>query len=496
MNFDLDDPLGDLLSDGSNDSFFEKNTKKAVETKNKDVGSSSKQAPATSKMENLFGITTEDVKPPPKTQQVYQSSTLSGHESSIKKNGPLQKSIKGFSSPAKTTKSINLKKEITFEEDDDTSLDLGFDPKKPKSASKKSSILSDLLGVSEPRKTATTVNKPKTPPTRVPNSANLSRQNISEKSESVVNEAIGGPTYAASPVGRSRTLSKHESSTSLNDPLGLFSSNTASETKIVDNQSTKQIIPTTTTDWLGIGDDSQSKKSEPLKNLQISALVPNFSKKQPYDQHQLELQGIPLSTAVDSSSHPIRNIAETLKPNISETAQILTTTTKETETALTALKHQESQLVIAAQMKNQEVALMEMQKRQQEMLHKQETNFNELLQKQLHRQSALEIDIKRQQERINSHIQILMSQPMSEIKNGKNDDERPTISNEKQPTAKTEIDEYRMNEIVLRSDIKILELEKLRLENLVHNIEPNHDLELNLMEQSQKYFFFCSLSKI
>lgn len=67
MNLDLDDPLGDLLSDGSNDSFFgiEPAKKAAPKTEKKDEKAGER------KMEQLFGISEEKSEPiRPKTGEL------------------------------------------------------------------------------------------------------------------------------------------------------------------------------------------------------------------------------------------------------------------------------------------------------------------------------------------------------------------------------------------------------------------------------------------
>lgn len=493
MNFDLDDPLGDLLSDdGSNDSFFESGHKKAATSiKSKNTSEAPKVTGSGATMENLFGITKE----PKSTQPAQPSAITSSGPSSLlgtaaakKLDDPpkrIDQPVKAFSSPATIKTVTQSKKEITFEDDGDLSLDLGFDPKKMKGSIAKKNILDDLLGVNEPKQSA----KPRTPPTRnqppgTPSSARLSRQSTFDKPDNVSGRggSSGGTGYVASAAGRARPLSKRESSSSLNDPLGLFPSNPEPLPPKMESKAAKK--PNETADWLGLGGDAVPKLAEPLQE------PPNI----PAPIVQLHTQ--PLPAAVSSTlplplqtSLPIQQFAEQLRPNLSQSAQILTATNFETESALNALKHQETQMMLATQMKSQELALMDMQKRQQQLLHQQESNFNELLQKQLHRQSALEMDIKRQTERINSHIQILMAQPIGggadAHEMAANDDGPPKVGSNS--VAESTINGYRMNEIDLRAEIKTLELEKLRLEDLVHNMKTNHDQELDLLEQSYKY---------
>lgn len=74
-----------------------------------------------------------------------------------------------------------------------------------------------------------------------------------------------------------------------------------------------------------------------------------------------------------------------------------------------SLQQQESQLLIALQLKKYEDSLHEIQKQQQEVLNKQEKQFNTILDRYFSRQQLLENNLKLQQERINGHIQMLLT---------------------------------------------------------------------------------------
>jgi Fas-binding factor 1 len=143
----------------------------------------------------------------------------------------------------------------------------------------------------------------------------------------------------------------------------------------------------------------------------------------------------------------------------------------ETNNTLHNLKQQELQLLVASQMKNQENALLDIK-------HKE---LNELLKRHILRQSELEDVIKQQQERINNHIQILMtaqssvpyleSYSLGSVAKSKNNDD-----GEAKPLEKIE----------LEAEIKKLEMEKLRLEDLLSNISDNHEKEIVMIEKSYK----------
>ncbi|KAG4070377.1 hypothetical protein HA402_006519 [Bradysia odoriphaga] len=445
VDFNLDDPLGDLLSDGSNDSFFETKPKTAP-SKPATTGSKS-----TSKMEDLFGIK-DETRSVPKPVEVVPSSLASSVQLT-KKPEPLpsttsRSDVKRVSA---TTKKSTQKETINFDDDDDPLFDLGFDPKNVKSASKKSNILDDLLGISE--KIAV---KPKTPVSRPNNS--VSRQSTIDQPEPTDGPQSG--SYISS-VNRQRPSSiKRQGSATAKDPLGFFTSNEPDREIKKEGKPTKSL----TTDWLGINTTAASsvetKPSEVIQN--ISAPVSQTQQAQPTTQT------------------PIANLQNIFRPDIQQTSQLIATVKVDQENALQSLRQQETQLLIASQMKNQETMLMDMQKRQQSLLAQQEQNFNELLQKQLQRQSVLEDNIKRQQERINSHIQMLMVQPTDTTSS-------VLVDNEEKEEGTINSNVSKENVIIeLSADVKKLELEKLRLEDLLQNIKTNHEQELEILEQSYK----------
>lgn len=443
VDFNLDDPLGDLLSDGSNDSFFEtKPTKPSTKP-------SSSGLKSTSKMEDLFGIKDEtksaprpiDIAPSPSasTLQLNKKSDPQAATSAvIPKAEPKRAAV----TPKKTTQ-----KEISFDDDDDPLFDLGFDPKNVKSTAKKSNILDDLLGISE--KIAV---KPKTPISR-PNTS-VSRQSTIEQPEP--NDGPQSGSYISS-VSRQRpsSIKRQGSASTTNDPLGFFTSSDADRESKKDAKPVKNL----TTDWLGITSSATNtadvQQSEPTRTVST-----------PVIQSQQTIQP------------PITNLQNIFRPDVQQTSQLIATVKADQENALQSLQQQETQLLIASQMRNQEAMLLEMQKRQHSLLSQQEQNFNDLLQKQIQRQSVLEDNIRRQQERINSHIQMLMVQPDASLSVGVDGGREKT---------ETVLDGGKENVIIeLSADVKKLELEKLRLEDLLQNIKANHEQELEILEQSYK----------
>ncbi|XP_050079539.1 fas-binding factor 1 [Anopheles maculipalpis] len=518
MNFDLDDPLEGLLSDGSNDSLFGNETTKKP-TKTSKPG----------KMEDLFGIKTSTATQLPKT--VEQSST--GAEkmqpasldytkpsttSTINQPSSLT-SMQGRKSDtpaskltgsAMSTKAATpQKKEISFD-DSDLLADLGFDPKKPKT---KSSILDDILGgsltastkeippksvMAKPRQSlTTTLEEPPTTGKAAPRQS-LETSDLPPPESTVTGSYApsGGNTAPSSGVLPKRSGRRKSSVSMLNDPLGLFASTTDEKTARAEVKQAKKAGA----DWLGLNDDTPAKELDPIQMSATlakprEATVPNVpvaSIAQPPQAVSIE---VPVPAKTEKHPPPTEMIIATSQPipiiqpkSIFPDPQTVTNTLQigeaEAQSAIAAMQQQEFQLSVAGQMKTQEQALIDMQQKQQAILKRQEAQFNDLLQKQMQRHTALEEVLAKQQQRINANIQLIMSQPTTMPANpfidrdGLESSERgfkhlPENSN---PTEKIE----------LQTDVKRLEMEKLRLEDMVSNLSANHEQELSILESSYK----------
>ncbi|XP_049542535.1 fas-binding factor 1 homolog [Anopheles darlingi] len=513
MNFDLDDPLDGLLSDGSNDSLFgNEGTKKPA------------KASKTSKMEDLFGIKSSEgpksiTKPdqttgsgaPDRNQPASLDYSKPSTSATVQQPSSLT-SVQGKKSgtPAKTTNAPALKpntpqkKEISFD-DNDLLSDLGFDPKKPKS---KSSILDDILGgplvastkevtaksvVAKPR-TSLTITKeegPSATTTMTTTSGNLSRQST-ETSENVQTEAtvMGGyaPSGAGSSLAPRRSGRRQSSISALNDPLGLFS--TPAEDKPVRRES-RPSAKKGGADWLGLNEDNNANDVDPVPVLSVP-----ISKPQPPVSTTSTTAAIPAATVkvvetvapTKQEVQPKTEEDKTIRPLIVPDPQVLSSTMQivnaETESALMVMEQQDFQLSVVNRMKNQEKALYDMQQKQRSVLQKQEAQFNELLQKQLQRHSALEELLSKQQERINANIQLIMNQPASATLHSRLDSGAP-FSSSVGATPEGQLDDP-LTKVELQTDVKRLEMEKLRLEDLIANLTTNHEQELSLLEVSCK----------
>ncbi|XP_028899351.2 trichohyalin [Zeugodacus cucurbitae] len=505
-----DDPLADLLSDNSleNDSFFDNPT--GIRTTNR-------VNKGKNKLDDLFGIKEESEStalPVAKARQPVPTTTLT------------------TSTPRTTNQQQKTSKDLLEDDDDD---DLGFDPQKPK-AGGKLNLLDDLFASSS-------VKESKRPATAQPTSVrrDTDKPTISRQSTDTTTDTSNVLLTQPRPKTSAGRRSSSASNVVTADPLGLFGGATKEREKepSTSGMSTPKARKRgTTADWLGldteaeVADKSDNLPDTPLRmskpptttsltntastareTVDILKLPDNEVHVQPTEIHEDTLLMPPVVTTATTGDSTAQNIL------------LLNTHNLEMKNAYTALQQQESQLALATQMKNQERALLEMQRKQETLLQQQERQFQALVQQQLQRQQQMEDHIKMQQQRINSHIQLLMTQPallpsmpLPPTKPNLETDtlgERigsPDGTPEKSDDAAGTLDERRgrnrsnsgsrsrshsrirpvsppdvmLEAVQHEADIKRLELEKLRLEELVANQKVNYEREIELIERSYK----------
>lgn len=144
--------------------------------------------------------------------------------------------------------------------------------------------------------------------------------------------------------------------------------------------------------------------------------------------------------------------------------QKLASSTMEIQNSSLVLQQQESQLMIALQLKKYEQNLADMQKMQQDILTKQEQQFNMLIEKQFSKQQVIEENMRLQQERINQHIQLLLSQPVSS-------------------GLKQSIEEHHKKEDLLK---ETFEENRAFYGDVISSLKQKHQEEIVLLEDSYK----------
>ncbi|XP_030372997.1 centrosomal protein of 164 kDa [Scaptodrosophila lebanonensis] len=476
MNFSVDDPLADLLSDNSldNDNFFDNTTGRKL---------SKQAAKSKGKLEDLFGIQEEtevDIQPPPKDKPIATS----------------------------TPRIVKQKPSISQDDvgDDD---DLGFDPKRPKSGVKKS-LFVDLLSVGEAKKNVfddilSGGDSAKRPAT---SAVSTVKPSMSRQSTDTTTDNSNVYTQARPKTATGRRSSAQSTNAFINtDPLGLFGRDketSANASGMSTPVSKKRSNPA---DWLGLGvENATTVESGAVAEPERPATPrsPQHGKEALVVKNAINILRLAES---DDTEIDIETPAQELPmkmPTVAAdpTAQnilLLNSINLESNNTFTALQQQESQLIIASQMKAQESALLEMQRKQDILLQQQNQKFQTLIQQQLQRQQQMEDHIKMQQQRINTHIQLMMTQsamvargPIPPPMTGAaTDTDAATAANipitdkttqaagEPMPSADDQL-------LKLENDVKRNELEKLRLEELVANMKVNYEQEIQMIENSYK----------
>ncbi|XP_044745216.1 fas-binding factor 1 [Coccinella septempunctata] len=474
MDFGDNDLLGDILSDDSNDSFFDepKPTTKTSATNRPRQTESKKE----SNKDDLPGLETS-------TKSNVTDSKAKIDWLGLDKKDSLETDKKDpFPRTRKTTKKISF-------EDDDILGTLGFGDKseKPKRGEspltlepkdKKTDMLESILKSNSKEK----------PFENAPKIGSVTAKSTSEGTFANNQEL---------PSGFPREGRRKRVTSGLVDPLGLFSDQTnddifrqtdaldgkqtrarsfsSGDMKDVDGlSSTKSQVGDTrsvpnlleaqgTPDWLGLAPKPKTSESDwPASSYTKSKSEITLSDKtdsagnlaKTTEKNQVNSESDRTNFETSGFQTPMSN-ALLMHEKLAK-SQV------EYQSAAVSLQQQESQILIALQMKKYEDSLMEIQRQQQEIIMKQDQQFSALLERQFAKQHAMENSLKLQQERINNHIQLLLTQPRV-------DNPILHLKEETEKTREIAEDEY------LKAN-----------ENLINNLKQRHHEELFILEESYK----------
>lgn len=485
MDFDADDPLADLLSEGSNDSFFD-------EPKASAKRGSLTKTPEKKSISDLFGLNDD--------KKSAEPAKISDDWLGITRKSPqtVQTPQQQQQQPGHQTKST---KKISFEDDDDMLTTLGLDKKNESKTSlndkssdilppakldsaKKSALLESILGPSKKLEEKPSI-LPETKPSITPEVKATKQEIIKPIPQQKPSETSYGFSSLDAPrEGRRRPAS------GMKDPLGLFSNDAsmADEKKIEMSKSIqaspiKRRDSSKTPDWLTQSNETDvpTGRTEvifPAKGELKTKSVPNLTNIPDW------LSNEPLKThKSDSGINNMQDEKESIRPKETKefvntpdeenptlqslvTQQKLATSHMEYQNTAIALQQQESQILMTLQLKKYEDNLMEMQRKQQDVLLKQEQQFNNLLERQFTKQQIMENNMRLQQERINNHIQMLLAQP-------------PVTSTQQQH----EVEELSKNEELKKANKE----ETIKLyESIIESLKQRHQEELFLIEESYK----------
>ncbi|KAJ0178168.1 hypothetical protein K1T71_005991 [Dendrolimus kikuchii] len=475
MSFNLDDPLAGILSDGSDDSFFDddilgkkkpdkkKGATPTVEKKSAlfDLGDSEKAASNLDIKKDLVFDLGGDIKKSsiydesqskPTTQttskRIISKEPLKIESSDIKSKPFNQLDL--VKSPAKSKASTSVDKLDILSEFDEDKKGSTKIAQKGKSSQ---SLLDDILGI-QPSKTS--------------NSSQPSRPVTAAKSREFDLDSFLGKSESKQSESSMKTIPQKQS-------------NDTENTKEEKNKNKKK----SSSDWLGVFQDNENDILVDDGGDMPSWLTGKDSKKKNNDKNSTK-EAIKDNRVEEPDVNAVKENEEDTKatqeqvqkpavnelPNVSVMQQDNDDVTAES-TAL-YLQQQESQLMLALQLKAQEEKLIAMQMRQKESQRVQReatlarnAHLDAILQKQAGNRIQMQSIIAAHQERITQRIKDLLG----------------TNSNEYDDT-NNPIDEY--DGTTPDQRVTPHAKERKQLLQLVQALQDNHDKEIDLMETSYR----------
>ncbi|XP_028178328.1 fas-binding factor 1 homolog [Ostrinia furnacalis] len=474
MSFNIDDPLAGILSDGSDDSFFDDD----ILGKKKPV--KKKGTPTPEKKSALFNLDVD--KPSTSISEAKKDSLFDLGKPDVKSDEPKASSFKPVSpapfkrtlskesvkfdskKPVETAKSPAKAKISASADSLDILGDLNFDTKKDagqKSIEKgksSQSLLDDILGGSS---------------VKTPSSTQITRPATAAKSQEFDFDSILGKSESKPSVSSKNVPSKQPAKTekpkdvapkkkTSEDWLGIFQDKEENEDA------------TDMPSWLG-GGDSKKKKAANTETKEPPQKAKEVAKEEERDVVTEK------EKVKESVVEPMQTINPMLKPvELQGSNEDLTA-----EGAAMYMQEQESQLMVALQLKAQEEKLASMQMRQNESqrLHREAARahhdqLDAMLQRQMQHRAQMQAIISAHQERISQRIKALLGTSNTEENILNSSDELDATPGERKESP----------------HIK----EKKQLLQLVQSLQENHDKEIDLMETSyrrQLAFLEVSLSQ-
>ncbi|XP_059053981.1 fas-binding factor 1 homolog [Achroia grisella] len=469
MSFNVDDPLAGILSDGSDDSFFDD------DILGKKKPSKKTATPTIERKQSLFNIDSESLKPTNKADiedKNIKAINVTKNDNKAMDFGDRNKSdfsrdsLKGEAKPKQLVDKLEFAKspsKLKLSANHDTLDMLGElavgkkDIVKPLEKGKSSqSLLDDILGGS-----SKTVSSQAAKPTTAAKSQDFDFDSILGKSDSKQSVAKKNNKPKSTDKIKENAAPKKKSG---DDWLGIFQDKNENND---DNEDDDAGMPS----WL-VGSDAKKKKP-----VNVNKATPE----QPLEEPLKQLDEVKQETNVNVN-------VENPKVARAPTPNLLPTGTEDitTEGATLYLQQQESQLMIALQLKAQEEKLAAMQMRQKESQRVQReaelahhAQLDSMLQRQSAHRQQMQAIISAHQERITQRIKALLG--TTSIENNPNNSEDVLVT-----TTEAEQKETPYMK------------EKRQLLQLVQSLQENHDKEIDLMETSyrrQLAFLEISLSQ-
>uniref|UniRef100_A0A1A9X0E5 Fas-binding factor 1 C-terminal domain-containing protein n=1 Tax=Glossina brevipalpis TaxID=37001 RepID=A0A1A9X0E5_9MUSC len=449
-----------------------------ADAKNKKISTSfsAKSGRATDTLEDMFGIEEEESA----RNLKIRGSRRNNRPTTITSSKPLN--------TPKITKQGPSQSAVDDEEDDN----LGFDPKKPKAGNRAQNLFDDLLTPLEKRSQTVVASGSVGGVLKAPTSRQ-STDTVTENSSIYQNSVIRPKTLAGRRASSMSTVINPE-------PLVLFAKDRDSNTAISDLSTSNS--RKTTANWLGLQVESQKASdkaeitievSKESKDFSDASLAPgalradqNNANSENQDAGERRVQVSPVTA--QATSTPVEQMAQNII--------LLNSMKMDAKHNINNIKYQEHHLILANQIKQQEKVLMETQRKQECLLQQQETQFQTFLQQQIQRHQQLEEVIMKQQQRLNSHLQLMMANQISIERQAIPELDAAHISSCSNQITEDEIQEVTgrnqceketlFNLIQVEAQNKRLELENSRLEELIVNTKNNYEKEIDVLEKSNK----------
>ncbi|XP_035444617.2 myosin-11 [Spodoptera frugiperda] len=469
MSFNIDDLLAGILSDGSDDSFFDDDVlgkkkparKKSTPNLEKkstlfDLKDTDKPKPVAStldKKDSLFDI--ESKKSPTPFKRTVSKESIKFSQSEPKVKAGLDK-LDTNKSPAKAKVSASADKLDILNELGGTRKESGKSIEKGKSSQ---SLLDDILGGPSVKSGGSTQTLR---PVTAGKSQEFDFDSILGKSEaktSVSSKSLPQKPPVKENVKEDREASAKKSK-SAEDWLGIFQDKDDGNDDLEDEAG----MPA----WL-VGGDSKKKKSEDKKSTK-SEPVKEKPKPTPPKEERIEPDEPPPEVKKDNEVvEPLVKFTPPSAPSVLQGS----TEDITAEGAALYMQQQESQIMVALQLKAQEEKLAAMQMRQKESQRvqreaalAQHVQLDAMLRRQAENRQQMQSIIAAHQERITQRIKALLGSENTDNEDIPNySEEFHTAGDHKDPPH-------------LR--------EKKQLLQLVQSLQENHDKEIDLMETSYR----------
>ncbi|KPI97256.1 Fas-binding factor 1 [Papilio xuthus] len=487
MSFNVDDPLAGILSDGSDDSFFDDDIlgkKKPAKKNTTAVDKKSALFDLDDKTEpKLHDIVPKRIEAPEAVTKVPIKTEFS------EKNKPDNQLLKPSTSFKLSANADTKRNDLSLSKDLHEVTDIKKSPFKSKigTSNEKIDILDDILGSKK---------------------SNMDQTDKRKGSQSILDDILGKPTKDSSQV-KSATIKNQQYNLdnilSKNDSKETLSSKKQSKQPlpVPSNENVQQKKTKSSEDWLGIfqEENEETEKDDPdmpswlggsssVKKTTLEKRSKTESQKEvekepdlpkPASRNQSnELSGIKESTDLGS----IKISSNLEKSNTFPNVEVQNEEDVTTQGAAVFLQQQEAQLMVALQLKAQDEKLAAMQLKQKEAqrVHREATaaqhaQLDAMLQKQANHRLQMQAIINAHQDRIAQRIKALLDSNETgqdgdmigeDYDNGSKDTESPRNK------------------------------EKKQLLQLIQSLQENHDKEIDLMETSyrkQLAFLEFSLSQ-